>query len=167
MPDDGDHRKQKCLFVAPWSRNVHYLQGPLSNSPLIRPKYAFLGKVRGNSGSENRQTGPGHARPHIHEMFRLSKMKFTPRNDFIFDYSISTLAVGATFPTLNNEWLSDGKSPQLSIKITHSLLLAAPAFHSWKKRENWVSKFAFQKRIPKEKLHIQQRLCWHHSCRSF
>lgn len=36
-PDDEDHRKQKCLFVPPQPRNVHYLKGPISNSPLIIP----------------------------------------------------------------------------------------------------------------------------------
>lgn len=43
-------------FCAPWARNVHYLQGPISNSPLIIPKYTFLGKVRGNCASAATQT---------------------------------------------------------------------------------------------------------------
>lgn len=48
-------------FCAPWARNVHYLEGPISNSPLIIPKYTFLGKVRGNCASVETQTSRGWA----------------------------------------------------------------------------------------------------------
>lgn len=155
------------------SRNVFLLPPGPGMSTISRAHYQILPSSGPNTHSWVRSGGildrrtdkQPRAKPDSILVRCFASQKWNlfrpPRNDIIFDNSISTLGVGATFPTLNNEWLSDGKSPQLSIKITHSLLSAAPAFHSWKKKENRVTEFPFQKGILRGKLYVQKRLYWY------
>lgn len=151
------------------SRNVFLLPSGPGMSTISRAHYQILPSSGPNTHSWVRSGGildrrtdkQARGKPDSRFVRCFASQKWhlfrPPRNDIISDHSISTLAAGAIFPTRNKEWLSDGKSPQLSIKITHSLLSTAPAFHSWKERKTESQSFCFRK------YSVHKRLCWYRS----
>lgn len=148
-------------------RNVFLLPPGPGMSTISRAHYQILPSSGPNTHSwvrwggilDRRTDKQPRAKPDSRFVRCFASQKWNlfrpPCDGIIFVNSISTLGVGATFPTMNNEWLSDGKSPQLSIKITHSFLSAAPAFHSWKKRKTESQSFHF--RILTGKLYVRKK----------
>lgn len=71
-------------FCAPWARNVHYLEGLISNSPLIIHSYTFLCKVRGEIDDKKKKNNiPKETRhmensKHGHYLFPVAISKLIP-----------------------------------------------------------------------------------------